>query len=131
MNYIYLSNISKPIVFRYLAPFFLIVAGFQSYFLLFQDIQNSFLEIYVFTIATIMYVVLYLINKFHYLSAIKNSSFIVSIGTMVLMIFSTIGTIKLTHAAFLLFAFGVIALCDLLSYKRSEVKISRHLDPSD
>ena len=71
VNYIYLSNISKPIVFRYLAPFFLIVAGFQSYFLLFQDIQNSFLEIYVFTIATIMYVVLYLINKFHYLKELR------------------------------------------------------------
>ena len=121
VNYIYLSNISKPIVFRYLAPFFLIVAGFQSYFLLFQDIQNSFLEIYVFTIATIMYVVLYLINKFHYLSAIKNSSFIVSIGTMVLMILSTIGTIKLTHAAFLFFAFGVIAL--VTYYHTSDQKL--------
>ena len=131
VNYIYLSNISKPIVFRYLAPFFLIVAGFQSYFLLFQDIQNSFLEIYVFTIATIMYVVLYLINKFHYLSAIKNSSFIVSIGTMVLMILSTIGTIKLTHAAFLLFAFGVIALVTYYHTSRSEVKNSRHLDLSN
>ena len=122
VNYTYLSNISKPIIFRYLAPFFLVVAGFQSYFLLFQDIQKSFLEIYVFTIATIMFVVLYLINKFHYLLVIKNSSFIVSIGTMVLMILSTIGTIKLTHAAFLFFAFGVIALVTYYHTRSQKLK---------
>lgn len=111
INYIYLSNLAKQQIFRYLAPFFLLVAGFQSYFILFKELHgNYYLPFYMFTMATIMYVVFYLKNKFKYLTVLKTSSFIVSIGTMLLTIFSAVASEELTHTAILLFAFGFIAL---------------------
>ena len=121
INYICLANLAKLSIFRYLAPIFLMVAGFQSYFLIFKE-TVEFLEIYVFTIATFMYVLLYLKNQFKYVTEIKNSSFIVSIATMGLMIFSALGTMKWTHGAILFLAFGGISLLTYFHSNNIQVK---------
>ena len=110
INYIYLSNITKQQIFRYLAPFFLMAAGFQSYFVLFKGEHGNYVELYMFTIATILYVVCYLKNNFKYLTSIKTSSFMVSIGTMLLTILFGVIRGELTHASALFLAFGFIAL---------------------
>ncbi|WP_416828342.1 SCO7613 C-terminal domain-containing membrane protein [Ectobacillus polymachus] len=118
INYIWLSNIAKQQIFRYLAPIFLMAACFQSYFVLFK-VQN-YGSLYMFTMATIMYVVFYLKNHFKYFTAIKTSSFIISIGTMVLSIFFASGT--LTHSIILFFAFGCIALLTYHHTKNKNLK---------
>lgn len=110
INYLYLSNIAKPQIFRYLAPFFLVVAGFQSYFVLFKDHHGNGVELYMFTIATIIYIVFYLKNHFKYFTSIKKSSFIVSTGTMLLTILFSVVSGELTHTSILFLAFGFIAL---------------------
>ena len=47
------------------------VAGFQSYFILFKGHDGNDVELYMFTMATIMYTVFYLKNSFKYFSRLK------------------------------------------------------------
>ncbi len=115
-NYIYLTNIAKQPIFQYLAPVFLMAAGFQSYFIVSKHFNMNFAELYLFAMASIIYIFLYLKNQFKYLDKIKTSSFFVSIGTMVLTILFALKSGELTHASILLLAFGFIAL---LEYKNS------------
>jgi hypothetical protein len=110
INYICLSNIVKQPIFRYLAPFFLMTAGLQSYFIVFKSSNGSYVELYMFAIATVMYIVLYFKNKFKYFTSIKSSSFVVSIGTMVLTILLAVASVKFVHASILFLAFGFISL---------------------
>jgi len=113
-TYIYLSNISNQRIFRFLAPFFLMIAGLQSYFVLFKGVEENYVDIYLFTYAMIIFFIFYIKNSFTYLIPIKISSFIVSLAAMVLMILVAVGNGELTHASILLFTFGLIAL---LTYK--------------
>ncbi|WP_338453079.1 hypothetical protein R4Z09_15130 [Niallia oryzisoli] len=109
-NYIYLSNITKTLIFRYFAPIFLISAGLQSYFILFKGVEESYVDLYLFSIAALMFFGFYVKNSITYLIPVKTSSFIVSIATMILMILTAVGSEDLWHASILFFAFGLIAL---------------------
>ena len=117
INYMYLAYIAKLPIFRYLAPIFLMVAGLQSYFILFKGHDGTYLELYLFIIATFMYTVFYLKNSFLFTRPITKSSFIVSIGTMLLTILMAVGSEEFTHASILLLAFGFIAL---ITYKHTQ-----------
>jgi len=110
INYVYLSNMAKPQIFRFLAPFFLIIAGLQSYYILFKDVEGNYVDLYLFAIATVMFLVLYLKNSFTYFVSIRTSSFIISIATMTITILIAIGNGELAHASILFFVFGLIAL---------------------
>ncbi|WP_071394977.1 SCO7613 C-terminal domain-containing membrane protein [Bacillus tuaregi] len=110
INYIYLSNIAKAKIFRYLAPFFLITAGLQSYFIVFKGIEGSYVDLYLFAYAAIVFFVFYVKNSFTFLIPIKTSSFIVSLATMMLMVLTAVGNGELNHASILFFALGLIAL---------------------
>ncbi|KAA9023807.1 SCO7613 C-terminal domain-containing membrane protein [Niallia endozanthoxylica] len=114
INYVYLSNIAKPRIFRFLAPFFLLTAGLQSYYILFKHVNGNYVDLYLFAFATIMFLVFYLKNSFTYLIPIRTSSFIISVATMILMILVAVGNRELMHASILFFAFGLVAL---LAYK--------------
>jgi hypothetical protein len=114
VNYIYLSNISKPRIFRYLAPIFLMIAGLQSYFILFKKVEGNYVDLYLFAVAVLMFFVFYIKNSFTYFIPIKTSSFIISVATMVLMILLAVGNGELLHASILFFIFGFIAL---IAYK--------------
>ena len=83
VNYMYLAYIAKTPIFRYLAPIFLMIAGLQSYFILFKGHDGTYLDLYLFIIATFMYTVFYLKNSFLFTRPITKSSFIVSIGNNV------------------------------------------------
>ena len=117
INYMYLAYIVKRPIFRYLAPIFLMIAGLQSYFILFKGHDGNFLDLYLFIIATFMYTVFYLKNSFLYTRPITKSSFVVSIGTMLLTILLALGNAEFTHASILLLAFGLIAL---ITYKHTQ-----------
>ena len=117
INYMYLAYIAKLPIFRYLAPIFLMIAGLQSYFILFKGHDGTYLELYLFIIATFMYTVFYLKNSFLFTRPITKSSFIVSIGTMLLTILMAVGSEEFTHASILLLAFGFIAL---ITYKHTQ-----------
>ena len=113
----YLAYIVKLPIFRYLAPIFLMVAGLQSYFILFKGHDGTYLDLYLFMMATFMYVGLYLKNSFLFTRLITKSSLIVSIGTMLLTILIAIGNEEFTHASILFLAFGLIAL---ITYKHTQ-----------
>ncbi|MBB6446692.1 hypothetical protein [Bacillus benzoevorans] len=116
VNYLILANMAKKAIFRYLAPVFLMAACWQSYYVLLPGLDGGGLEIYLFAFAAGLFSGLYLLNNFKYFTIIKNSSFIVSIGTMALTIISTLINEELTQTTFLLFAFGVITF---LTYRHT------------
>ena len=69
LNYIYLSNMTKTLIFRFLAPIFLMTAGLQSYFILFKKVEGNYVDLYLFTVAVLMFFVFYIKKQlyiFHY-----------------------------------------------------------------
>ena len=119
INYIYLAYITGKDLFKFLGPIFLVVSGFQSWKVLNNRFAFDFLEIYLFTFAVVLFTLLYLFNKSKYLLPIKNSSFYITIITMLGSIGLALVNYKWEVSAILFFGFGIVAY---LIYKFSEQK---------
>jgi hypothetical protein len=115
LNYIYLAFITKRRVFQFLAPIFLVVSGYQSWNLLSGvfsfDLKGLYIvELYMFAVGVVMFLLLYVRNTHKYLLPIKHTSFYVSVATMVLSIVSSYFGGKDLELSILLIVFGVILL---------------------
>nr|WP_295972511.1 hypothetical protein [uncultured Bacillus sp.] len=109
-NYLILANMVKLVIFRYLAPIFLMAASLQSYYVLLKGLNGKWIDIYLFAFASALFAVFYIHNDFKYFTVIKKSSFVISIGTMICTILFALFRGEISQGAFLLFAFGVISI---------------------
>ncbi len=106
LNYFYLAYKTRQWLFCYLAPFFLMAAGYslhglEPFFALYPR------SIHLFLLASIMFVLLYRMNNHKFLQTVKNSSGIVSLLSM---FYGIIDAIKQQHfiiSGILLYAFGL------------------------
>ncbi|NDI34284.1 SCO7613 C-terminal domain-containing membrane protein [Chengkuizengella sediminis] len=110
LNYLYLSFKTKRILFSYLTPIFFIVAGYESFEIVYDLINLMYFEWYMFGYAVVIFAVFYLFNQWELTSTIKISSLIISMLTMIYVM-----GMALYHGSFfevflMLFVFGFIIL---------------------
>lgn len=111
INYCCLAYLTKKRVFVYLAPIFLAVAGSQLWINVISEKLNLNIDgIFMFFVGLSLFVLLFLFNNNKYLLTIKQSSFVVSIVTMILAMLLSIGTSKWTESSLLFLLFGIIAI---------------------
>ena len=109
VNYTYLAYVAKRPIFQYLAPIFLVVASIQGWSVLHDVMNINQFEVYLFSTGVLLFVFLYAINKNKYFMPIKQSSFNISILTMVLSIVLSGYKDQTLELSLQLIGFGVIA----------------------
>lgn len=87
INYIYLAYKTERLVFSYLAPIFLVAAGYQS-FKLTENYYHGFdgSSIHLYGIGVLIFFGLFVFNTNKFLQPIKNSSLAVAMGTIIVAI---------------------------------------------
>ncbi|OEH86986.1 hypothetical protein BHU72_01650 [Desulfuribacillus stibiiarsenatis] len=108
LNYIYLAYKTERIIFSYLAPVFLMVAGFQSYQLMKNFYSFFGVPIHMFTLAVAMFLGLYVFNKHKYLIPIRFSSLLVSITVMFMTMLLAFVDSQFSLLTVMLLIFGIV-----------------------
>ncbi|PTM58442.1 hypothetical protein [Desmospora activa] len=113
LHYTYLAHLTKKLMIAYLGSVFIVVTGFESWRLL--PFLSDFGEIYMFTIATLLFFSFYYKTFHPYLRAIKNSSLVNAGLVMMITIITALIQLKWLTTSFLLAIFGLSAF---LLYRR-------------
>jgi hypothetical protein len=129
-NYIYLAGKSGDRVFRYLAPIFIIASGFQSHKVLKSINMNIQSEIYMFSFAILMFILLYYKNKWKVLESIKTSSGLASILLMMWSIRESFSSSNSLIPPILLMVFtGVLYLIFKMSTAKNLKTLLKYIIP--
>lgn len=115
INYIYLANISRIKLFGFLAPTFLVAAGFYLLNLIYESLTVETAMIHIFVLGLILYLLGFYWNKWRYTEAIKTGALFVSFGPMGLAILLGMVTEKWILSSVLLGILGIVLFT--ISYK--------------
>ncbi len=110
LNYMYLAYKTEKIIFSYLAPIFLVVAGYQSFKL--TETMYSFygLPVHLFGLGVLMFLGLFVYNKSKFLKPLKLSSLIMAAGIMFIAIGLGYINTQWTVLSLMFFALGLMGL---------------------
>ncbi len=130
-NFFFLAYQTKHTLFTYLAPIFVIVAGFESWQLLDYYFGFSYVEYYMFAVTTLVYMLFYLLNNNRYLLVIKRSSLIVTAGVMFVIVLISFQENEYFTFSVLAFALALVAYMTFHLSKNQDIqKLAQWLAPS-
>ncbi|SDK27895.1 hypothetical protein [Sediminibacillus albus] len=109
-TYTYLAYVVNYMVFRWLAPFFLLITGYQSWSVFDTTFQWGNPEIFIFFYGMLLFLLIGLYNKNIYLHPIKASSFYLGITAMILATAYPFLFEEFLKTAFLLAMLGIVAV---------------------
>ncbi|NBI30404.1 SCO7613 C-terminal domain-containing membrane protein [Chengkuizengella marina] len=108
LNYLFLAYKTKLKLFSYLTSIFIIVAGYESFEIVYDLFSFKYFEWYMFGYACLIFSVLYFFNQWILVSTIKISSLIISILTMIIVMGVDLVQEDFTELSLMLFIFGFI-----------------------